>query len=228
MGNLYAQSYQYEYDDLGRITRVIYPSGVYVKYYYDAVGNRILKLENSFPITLLDLKGTPLTSVVQLQWTTAQERNSSHFEVQHASTQSGTFQTFDEVAAAGNSTEQLNYEAIHHQPVIGNNYYRLKMSDIEGNFDYSNTINVPFSPTENALILYPNPAQTELILQFAFPLKVYEVKTCDMIGAEINSVKIADILANYKLNVSTLSEGTYTIKVITDTKTYYQKFVVIR
>ena len=75
----------------------------------------------------------------QLTWTTAQEKNSSHFEVQH-SLDNVNFKTIGTVAAKGNSSVQTNYEFIDAGFIKGEvNYYRLKQVDLNNAFTYSST-----------------------------------------------------------------------------------------
>ena len=75
----------------------------------------------------------------QLTWTTAQEKNSSHFEVQH-SLDNVNFKTIGTVAAKGNSNVQTNYEFIDAGFIKGEvNYYRLKQVDLNNAFTYSST-----------------------------------------------------------------------------------------
>lgn len=48
--HLSAQTINYNYDSLGRLTQVIYPDGILIKYAYDAAGNRIKKSVVQSPI----------------------------------------------------------------------------------------------------------------------------------------------------------------------------------
>ncbi|HEY6061968.1 MAG TPA: T9SS type A sorting domain-containing protein, partial [Chitinophagaceae bacterium] len=47
-------------------------------------------------------------------------------------------------------------------PFTGNNYYRIKSVDKNGEFTYSKVINVINKPFELTILLYPNPVINEL------------------------------------------------------------------
>ncbi len=76
---------------------------------------------------------------VNLSWSTATERNSDYFKIER--TINGQQWNFiDNVQAAGNSASVLNYSYVDFSPEYsptGLTYYRLKMVDIDGEFEYS-------------------------------------------------------------------------------------------
>jgi hypothetical protein len=95
------------------------------------------------PIELSVFTAQPLnTTDVQLNWTTASEINSSHFDIER-SNQGISWENIGTVAAAGNSQSNLYYSLIDqkvfdpNKPTETNFYYRLKMVDHDGYFEYS-------------------------------------------------------------------------------------------
>ena len=68
------------------------------------------------------------------------------------------------VQAAGNSTQDLHYSYLHKMPVDGNNYYRLKMRDIDGRFTYSPVIKVTATVNALSITVFPNPVADVLQL----------------------------------------------------------------
>ena len=91
------------------------------------------------PVKLLDFTGKLNGTKVDLFWATSSESNSSHFEVEH-STDGQEFKAFTIVRAKGTSNSESNYAAIDPLPVKGLNYYRLKMVDKDGAYDYSKIV----------------------------------------------------------------------------------------
>jgi hypothetical protein len=83
------------------------------------------------PVELLYFKGTayPLFNVVQ--WATASEHGSSHFDLQR-STDGVTWTHVATKQAAGNSTENINYSWIDYTERVPLYYYRLIQHDIDG------------------------------------------------------------------------------------------------
>lgn len=107
------------------------------------------------PITLLDFTATKQNKVVDLNWQTSTEQNSSYFDVEF-SRDGNKFESIGKVNAAGNSNTVKNYSLIHTSPVNGVNYYRLKLIDANGSFRYSAVRTVKFSTTASINIM-PNP-----------------------------------------------------------------------
>lgn len=91
------------------------------------------------PVVLTGLKGAYNKGVANLTWGTQQEQNSSHFEVER-STDGVNYNLLGKVAAAGNSSKELSYKFDDVKANAGANYYRLKMVDKDGRYEYSNTV----------------------------------------------------------------------------------------
>lgn len=117
------------------------------------------------PIELSAFTAQPINSTdVQLDWTTASETNSSHFDAER-SIQGISWEGIGTVAAAGNSHLNLFYRLIDNnvfdpnKPTETNFYYRLKMVDFDGQFKYSNVRHAKF---ENRGLYvgdpFPNPS----------------------------------------------------------------------
>lgn len=109
------------------------------------------------PVSLTGLKGTYSGGVAHLTWGTQQEYNSNYFEIER-STDGANFSSLGKVAAAGNSTQTLNYKFDDIKANAGNNYYRLKMVDKDGSFEYSNIVMINVSIKGlNVTGIYPTP-----------------------------------------------------------------------
>src|ERR1041385_9231891 len=93
---------------------------------------------------------------VELVWTTASEINNDYFSVER-SEDAISYQVVGTVKGAGNSTQELYYSLKDQSPVRGINYYRLKQTDFDGHFKYSEVCSVSAQPV-NGIKVYPNPA----------------------------------------------------------------------
>jgi hypothetical protein len=99
----------------------------------------------------------------RLLWSTESEINSSHFEIER-SEDGLEWSYLGRVSAAENSTDIMHYNFIDDQLPISRNattrfYYRLRMVDLDGEFDYSPVRSVSFRSDEDISIrYYPNPA----------------------------------------------------------------------
>ncbi len=114
------------------------------------------------PLELIAFTGWYNGSENELHWTTATEINSDYFGVEK-SINGIDFYTIGNVNAAGNSLVESDYTFYDDDPVAGINYYRLRMTDIDGAFEYSNTIAIRVDEDGTpAFIVYPNPVSANL------------------------------------------------------------------
>ncbi len=114
------------------------------------------------PISWLYFKGVTKDKDNILDWATASEQNSKDFKVER-SLNGSSFTQIGTVAAAGNSSiatkyeyKDLNIDKLN-APVM---FYRLKQTDINGNFKYSNIVRLTYDQkTVINSIVYPNPTE---------------------------------------------------------------------
>ncbi|HRI35220.1 MAG TPA: T9SS type A sorting domain-containing protein, partial [Saprospiraceae bacterium] len=182
------------------------------------------------PVELISFTGYNDGAVNKLQWKTASEKNTLKFEVQK-SLDATTWSAIGEKVAAGNSTIEINYDFNDNNPVIGNNYYRLKIIDNDGTFNFSNVINIPIS---NAIInsfvqVYPNPTNGILNVEIQ-STSAYDIKmtTFDVLGKKVleKSMNIVKGLNTLTIDYSILAKGTYVLQYFdSEGKTHTTKFV---
>ncbi|MFH2096335.1 MAG: T9SS type A sorting domain-containing protein [Bacteroidota bacterium] len=119
---------------------------------------------NTLPVELVNFYGKPVTvndkKMVQLFWLTASEKNNDYFTVER-SNDAKHFDPVRNVDGIGNSNAIHEYTAYDENPFNGINYYRLKQTDFDGKFSYSNIITVNLIP-DNSIIVFPNPATSTL------------------------------------------------------------------
>ncbi len=100
-----------------------------------------------------------------LKWVTASEVNSDYVNIEET-TDGINWEVLGRVNAAGNSQVILNYTYTDVTPKFsseGVSYYRLKMVDLDGSFEYSPLRSL--SRTGNSefnLSIYPNPANQQI------------------------------------------------------------------
>ena len=109
------------------------------------------------PVKLLSFTGKTVDKTNVLTWATATEQNNAGFEVQR-STDGTSFSKIGFVRGAGNSTTQKEYTFTDNRTTANNSfYYRLKQTDTDNQYEYSNTISL--SNNAKAIVsVYPNPS----------------------------------------------------------------------
>ncbi|MCB9033980.1 MAG: T9SS type A sorting domain-containing protein [Chitinophagales bacterium] len=187
------------------------------------------QIDNSpLPIELLSFNGINVGTDNLLFWTTTAEINNWKFIIEH-STDGANFTAIGEVLGAGNSSEMLDYQFTHYNPIVGNNYYRLKQVDYNGAYTYSNIVLIKTnSNTKQEVAVYPNPVANELNIVFSNTFKTNPtVNIYNTLGQTIYTNTI-DISNNkiFKVDVSHLSKATYLLVIddYSNNKLYY-KFI---
>lgn len=167
-----------------------------------------------FPVTLLSFDGWEVNNMHELEWVTANEANTSHFDVEH-SMDSFLFGKIGEKEAAGNSLTTQTYNFTNEQPQLGNNYYRLKIVDIDGSFNYSNIVHLFYTPT-TYFAVYPNPFKEKIIVEAGGIVRgTTTFELYDAAGRLIQSEQWNQT-GNFKheINVGELAKGTYIYKIL--------------
>jgi hypothetical protein len=178
---------------------------------------------NPLPIELINFTAIGTDQNVLLNWQTASEINNDYFEIER-STDGENFIPIQQVNGAGNSSQILNYSTIDYSPFIGINYYRLKQTDFDGAFSYSDVKQVNFISSD-VLRVYPNPAQNEVFVQFNDEVVFDEITLTDVTGKIILVLNSKD-KSLIKMDISTLSKGIYLLTCKGNGTILSQKIVV--
>jgi len=96
---------------------------------------------SSLPIELLYFKGVKDNLSNRLFWSTASESNNDFFTVEK-SIDGIDWEIVDRQSGAGNSSVQLNYYTLDQSVESLINYYKLKQTDYDGRFKYSDIISI--------------------------------------------------------------------------------------
>ena len=174
-----------------------------------------VEIENTvtvLPITLINFSGTQSNNGNQLNWKTASEKNNSHFDLER-SEDGKRFEKIITIKANGNTNAQQSYSYLDKASPFEITYYRLKQVDIDGKFNYSNTIAVQ-SDYEEKFSLYPNPFKDEINVvvsdDFKNDTKVY---LYDMFG-RIQNIPFTINETYINLKTNNLPVGNYVLKVV--------------
>ena len=96
---------------------------------------------------------------VKIRWETLSETNNDFFTLQR-SKNAEVWEELRDIPGAGDSQEILKYEALDYQPIPGTSYYRLKQTDFNGAYSYSQIQDMYVKPGQYMpLAIYPNPTQ---------------------------------------------------------------------
>jgi hypothetical protein len=184
------------------------------------------------PITLTRFYGERRSGIDNLYWNTAQEKNNMGYEVEQ-SDDGIHFKTIGYVASLssdGNSNYPLayNFEDKHHFRT-GVSYYRLKQIDKSGRVVYYKIIRIEGKSSGSlSILLYPNPVTNSAHLQIiAREAATAVISIVDLQGKEVfrKTNPVMQGIQLIKLDINSISAGTYLLKVSTETEQMTYKFI---
>ena len=116
-------------------------------------------IKNICSAELIYFKAVAGSNRIVLNWTTVSEINNDYFTVEK-SIDGVEFEKVEKMDGAGNSSSKLNYSIIDNYPYFGVSYYRLKQTNFDGTFSYSNMVAVEFTDEGIAdFNVFPNPSE---------------------------------------------------------------------
>lgn len=128
---------------MGAITQTIYYRAVVQSGTCASTNSAYVKITMvaALPIELLYFNGVAYSRINNLYWSTASENNNDYFNIEKSSGNE-IWEIIDKQKGAGNSSIQLYYSFSDNNVEKIINYYRLKQTDYDGNFKYSDIISI--------------------------------------------------------------------------------------
>lgn len=182
---------------------------------------------------------------VKLNWETQTEVNNYGFDVERTTYPKspsseggekvrGGWEKIGFVIGNGNSNSSKEYSFVDSNPTGGSKYlYRLKQVDNDGQYEYSDAVEVEVVPTEFSLYQnYPNPFNPVTRIRYQLPQESKVViKIYNIIGAEVlellNVKKEAGIY-EVEFKAQNLPSGTYIYRIIADNFTQTKKMILLK
>ena len=122
-------------------------------------------LGSAFAVELVDFTAILQGEEAALAWTTAWETGSDFFAIEHQS-DSATWAEVGQVAAQGTSVVPVGYSFLTDALEPGENAYRLRMVDLNGDFSYSAVRTLVYEPIASSIDVYPNTARDHFFVRF--------------------------------------------------------------
>lgn len=186
----------------------------------------------TLPVEWVSFSAILNTDKADLKWTTAAEKNVSHFSIEK-STDGKNYTQAGLVFAYGNTSENSNYSFTDkniNTNKAGVIYYRLRSVDIDGRNDLSIIRSIRIGKkTENGIsvLTYPNPVTTEL--RITIPSNWQGKKVSYEMYNNNGQAALKNIIGASSqteiMNVNNIAPGFYIIKVSCDGETAQQKII---
>ena len=171
----------------------------------------------ALPVELLSFDGTCNDNLITLNWRTATEYNTSHFDVLK-SRDGENWSKLTTLNSAGNSTQELSYSTEDENAIDGNNYYKLMQYDIDGVSDEYGPINVICNGNSKGYFsTFPNPSSEsfQVVLNNKNMIGNGKIEIQDSKGSIVleKEIEIKGGINLYNLDMLNIVSGVYYIKV---------------
>jgi len=152
---------------------------------------------------------------VEVSWTNNTGAENAYFQIEK-STDGINFYDIKKVNSANESAARY-YSATDINPIEGFNYYRIKLTNLDGSVEYSEIKKVRVDNIES-FGLFPNPAEEVVHVSLdSYQNKNIEIQLINQFGQRLNIDKILNNQQRYHtVNLSKLNNGIYTIWVFAE------------
>ncbi len=189
-----------------------------------------IDLASPLPVELTSFNAIYNNGVVDLNWSTSTEINNDYFEIER-SANGQNFESIIKIEGAGNSSSIIDYFERDIKPLNGISFYRLKQTDYNGNYTYSEVIPINISNNKPDFNIFTNPTSADNIKVSFNNFKGSEVLLVirDMNGREYYS-KMKVIESDHQLTAiqsnRPIPNGTYLIIASSDDQLFSRKLIV--
>lgn len=183
---------------------------------------------NPLPVTLLSFEGIHAGTHNVLNWVTQTEINNDYFTLER-SEDGQNFQSIATIQGAGNSNDVRSYQHLDHDLSENLYYYRLKQTDYNGSFTYSEVIAIESGIGQApSMQIYPNPSSdgsANLVLK-NLPDGAAQLKVTNTVGQLVDFQSLNGQDENQMLRLEHLPSGMYLINVTYPGGSLVEKFSV--
>lgn len=162
----------------------------------------------ALPVTFKNINIEIIHNKGILAFSTASETNNDYFTIERSGDGSD-FDAIGEIDGAGNSSEERHYEFTDRNPLPGFNYYRIKQTDFDGKYSYSEIRSVRHYGAGNIVV---SPRNTDGRLDIRTEMDSYEVAIYSSAGQEVS--RFSALSGHQSVGIESLQSGIYFVKVV--------------
>ncbi|PIB36038.1 hypothetical protein BFP72_11840 [Reichenbachiella sp. 5M10] len=186
----------------------------------------------TLPVEFIHLSAHRDNHQTRIEWTTGSEKNNDFFTVEK-SWDNKHFEILGTVKGAGTSTAAHDYSYIDYSRNSGIVYYRIKQTDYDGQYEYSQLIKVTGAQQNGGeLSIYPNPSPENTSLQLTLSgLKGNQVQLTltNISGIQVLHEELQNLTTDrftYELDTHHLRAGTYILSVVSQHQSFVNRVVI--
>lgn len=165
------------------------------------------------PIELIEFKGKCNSGAKTFIWKTASETNNAFYTLEH-SVDAEKWLAAKTIKGAGTTSSGRSYSLSLEEDNVDYKYYRLKQTDLDGKFEYFETLIVDCNDGMNrSFKIFPNPSEGVFDLEVLWDETDgdFNVVIYTLFGDKIMEQKISN--ENTKMDFSSFKNGMYQIAI---------------
>jgi len=180
---------------------------------------------SALPVTFIDFSVSPLNNQALIKWSTANEKNISHYIVER----SANGNQFDSIAIMQPNSVfsgTSNYEFIDRWPLDGKSFYRIREVGLQQKSTYSDIKSLDIKTGRFTFMISPNPSKGNLKIIVSSPRENrVEYRITDAGGASV--LQGYRILQNgsFTINLMGVAAGTYYLTIIKGNEVETKAFI---
>lgn len=179
------------------------------------------------PIELVTFDAVFDQNQVMTKWITASEINNDFFTLER-SANGRDFVEIATIQGAGTSDQTIDYNYVDKDYLEGTSYYRLKQTDYDGTYAYSDmvTVKTDGSPRYNVNI-FPNPSVDFIAIQVSdLVRKDIEIELFDVSGQLLKTTIILPGSTIATIDTQLLYDGTYLVRMTDGLQVSVHKVII--
>lgn len=188
------------------------------------------------PVEIARFEATATERGARLTWQTASETNNAGFEVQRQKENGWTKIGYVQSKAPGGSaTETQSYDFAATGLPVGTHQFRLKQVDLDGSSTIIDPVSVSIDMQEAVKLEAPAPNPTSGTATFSFAVKEQaetRIRLYNILGQKVatayKGIPQAGEEQRAQIDVSSLSSGTYFLRLSADGQTQIRRLTVVR
>ena len=161
------------------------------------------------PLNLISFSGQPVNGYNELKWITESEESMEKYTVEY-STDGIQYTTAGEVLS-GNNASRHTYTYQHAIVNATTIYYRLKMGELDGTFEYSPVISIG-PDTKTGIRVYPSTVTNGKVNIISWQ-PVERILVTNISGQQVLSKKMNGMTGYFTIEIPSLQKGIYIIRI---------------
>ena len=160
---------------------------------------------------------------ILLQWSTASELNNDFFTIER-SEDGKVWEEILIINGAGDSHRKIDYLEYDNSPLEGTYYYRLKQTDFDDGFTYSDLRSVRVEKKITPILIYPQPATQDLFITNS---NIQSITLIDYRGEIVFSQNLEKLDSDTtRVDVSHFGSGIYYLRIFDGDRYQTEKVII--